>query len=110
MSQTQYLDAATASMKDRVRWYSNELQMETQIVRWGNYGLPLLLFPTAGGDAEEVERFYLIQQLAPFINDGRLKVYSVDSINRRTWITHEEIAQGGKLSLQMGPNPSSWGN
>ena len=34
--------------------------METQVVRWGNYGLPLLLFPTAGGDAEEVERFYLI--------------------------------------------------
>jgi len=28
----------------------------------------------------------------------------------RTWITHEEIAKGGTLSLQMGPNPSSWGS
>ncbi|MBW2700118.1 MAG: GH92 family glycosyl hydrolase [Deltaproteobacteria bacterium] len=27
----------------------------------------------------------------------------------RTWITHEEIAKGGTLHLQMGPEPSSWG-
>jgi predicted alpha-1,2-mannosidase len=27
----------------------------------------------------------------------------------RPWITHEEITRGGKLTLQMGPDPSSWG-
>ena len=99
MNQTQYLDSATASMKESVRYYSNELQMDVQIVRWGNFGLPLLLFPTAGGDAEEVERFYLIQKLAPFIQDGRLKVYSVDSINGRAWMTHENI--GHRIWVQQ---------
>ena len=88
---TQYLDAATASLKDSYRWASTALQMETQIVRWGNYGTPLLLFPTAGGDAEEVERFFLIKILAPFIHDGRLKVYSVESVNGRTWLTHDSV-------------------
>ncbi len=88
---SQYLDATTASLKDIHRWKSHELQMDTQIVRWGNYGTPLLLFPTAGGDAEEVERFFLIKMLAPFIHDGRLKVYSVDSINGKTWITNPSI-------------------
>ena len=91
MNQTQYLDATTASQKEIFRWYSPELQMDTQVVRWGSFGAPLLLFPTAGGDAEEVERFFLIKKLAPFINEGRLKVYSVDSINGRAWITNESV-------------------
>lgn len=92
MNQTQYLDAATAALKDTLWFRSQELQMETQVVRWGNFGIPLLLYPTAGGDAEEVERFFLIKLLAPFIHDGRLKVYSVESINGRTWITHPSVA------------------
>jgi esterase/lipase superfamily enzyme len=88
----QYLDSQTASMKDVHRWHSPLLQTETQIVRWGYHGLPLLLFPTAGGDAEEVERFFLVKKLAPFIHEGRLKVYSIDSVNGRAWITAESVA------------------
>lgn len=88
---SQYLDASTASLKEIHKFHSQELQMQTQIVRWGNFGQPLLLFPTAGGDAEEVERFFLIQRLAPFIHEGRLKVYSVDSINGKTWINDPSI-------------------
>jgi len=88
---SQYLDAATAALKEIHWWKSDELQMETQIVRWGNYGIPLLLFPTAGGDADEVERFFLIKKLAPFIHEGRLKVYSVDSINGKAWITNPSV-------------------
>lgn len=88
---TDYLDPATASLKQVHWWRSRELDMDTQIVRWGNFGTPLLLFPTAGGDAEEVERFFLIRLLAPFIHEGRLKVYSVDSINGRTWIQEPSI-------------------
>ncbi len=82
-----YINQATQAVKDSHRWYSNELQQQTQIVRWGSFGVPLLLFPTAGGDAEEVERFFLIRLLEPFIHEGRLKVYSIDSINGRTWAT-----------------------
>lgn len=92
MSQSPYLEESVASLKEVHWWRSNELQMDTQIVRWGNYGTPLLLFPTAGGDAEEVERFYLIKQLSPFILAGRLKVYSVDSINGKAWITHPSVS------------------
>ena len=88
---SQYLDASIASLKDVHHFQSHELQMQTQIVRWGNFGQPLLLFPTAGGDAEEVERFFLIQKLAPFIQEGRVKVYSIDSINGKTWITDPSI-------------------
>ncbi len=91
MNQPQYLDPATAALKDSFWWHSTHLQMKTQIVRWGKFGVSLLLFPTASGDAEEVERFYLIKMLEPFIHDGRLKVYSVDSVNGRTWLTHDSV-------------------
>jgi esterase/lipase superfamily enzyme len=73
-------------------WYSPRLQKDMHIVRWGHYGRPLLLFPTAGGDPEEVERFHLVNRLQPFIDEGRLKVYSIDSLNGRVWMTDPSIA------------------
>ena len=92
MSQMQYLDPATQAVKETFSWYANGLETEMKVVRWGSFGWPLLLFPTAGGDAEEVERFFLIKQLEPFIHSGRLKVYSVESFNGRTWLTAESVA------------------
>jgi esterase/lipase superfamily enzyme len=62
------------------RWHSERLRREVTLVRWGTYGQPLLLFPTAGGDAEEVERMHLIGALGPLIEAGKLKVYSCDSV------------------------------
>ena len=73
------------------QWYSSRLESDMQVVRWGHYGVPVLLFPTAGGDPEEVERFHLIDQLMPFISDGRIKVYSVDSLNGRVWLTEQSV-------------------
>lgn len=79
-------------MKHVTRWYSERLHRETQLVRWGHYGRPMLLFPTAGGDAEEVERFHLIATLEPLISAGRLKVYSIDSFAGREWLANDDIA------------------
>lgn len=63
------------------------------MVRWGTKGKPVLLFPTAGGDAEEVERFHLIGALTPLIETGRIKVYSTDSIAGKAWISHRHSAE-----------------
>ncbi len=38
-------------MKDVFRWHSPHVEQEIQLVRWGQYGVPVMLFPTAGGDA-----------------------------------------------------------
>ncbi|MDH3433070.1 MAG: hypothetical protein OEM60_04400, partial [Gammaproteobacteria bacterium] len=73
--------------KDVTRWYSQRLEQEMPLVRWGHFGTPVLLFPTAGGDAEEVERFHLIRVLEPLIDEGRIKVYSTDSVAGRTWVS-----------------------
>ena len=79
-------------MKHVTRWYSDRLNCDTQLVRWGHYGVPLLLFPTAGGDAEEVERNQLVHALEPRISAGHIKVYSVDSNAGREWMTNDNVA------------------
>ena len=79
--------------KDVTRWYTHRLEQDIQLVRWGHYGTPVLLFPTAGGDAEEVERFHLIRVLSPLIDEGRIKVYSMDSIAGRAWISGDHSAE-----------------
>ncbi len=79
--------------KDVTRWYTRRLEQDVQLVRWGHYGTPVLLFPTAGGDAEEVERFHLVRVLGPLIDEGRIKVYSTDSIAGRAWISGDHSAE-----------------
>jgi esterase/lipase superfamily enzyme len=67
-------------------WHSERLGERVGVARWGNYGTPVLLFPTAGGDAEEIERMHVIGSLKGLIDAGRIKVYSCDSVAGRTWL------------------------
>ena len=70
-------------------WYSPRLGCEATLARWGTFGQPVLVFPTAGGDAEEIERFLMIKALAPLIEAGRIKIYSPDSVAGRIWFNRE---------------------
>jgi len=79
--------------KDIFRWHSPHVEQAIQLVRWGHLGTPVMLFPTAGGDAEEIERFKLIHVLEPLIEAGRIKVYSTDSIAGKAWISRQHSAE-----------------
>lgn len=70
-------------------WYSPALNKEMPIVTYGHYGFALLLVPTAAADYLEYERFQLIDALKPFIEEGKLKVYSINSINNESWLNNE---------------------
>ncbi|CAN5696471.1 alpha/beta hydrolase-fold protein [soil metagenome] len=74
-------------MKTSERWFSDRVQTEVNLVRWGTVGRPVLIFPTAGGDAEEVERHGLVDACAPLIDSGRVKLYSIDSIAGQAMMT-----------------------
>jgi esterase/lipase superfamily enzyme len=56
------------------------------IVGYGHWGHPLLLFPTAAADYLENERFGLVGALAPQIEAGRVRVFSINSINQQAWM------------------------
>jgi len=66
--------------KVRERWYSGRVQTEVTVVRWGLVGRPVLVFPSAGGDAEEIERNGLVDACGPLLAAGLVKLYSVDSV------------------------------
>jgi esterase/lipase superfamily enzyme len=72
-------------MKQGSSWYSARVEQEIGLVRWGHWGQPVLVFPTAGGDAEEIERMHLIGALMPLIEAGRIKVYSCDNLAGRAF-------------------------
>jgi len=69
-------------------WHSPSLNKEMPIAIYGTYGFALLLVPTAAADYLEYERFQLMDCIAPFIEAGKLKVYSVDSINNESWLNN----------------------
>jgi esterase/lipase superfamily enzyme len=83
------------------RWYSPRVGREVQVVRWGEVGTPVVFFPTAAGDAEECERFLMVDALAPLLEAGRIKLYSVDSVPGMVWLKetnrppHATSIQGG---------------
>lgn len=70
-------------MEAHERWWSDRLQQHFGVARWGHFGTPVLLFPTAGGDEQEVERNHLISACGDLLEAGRVKIYSCDSVAGR---------------------------
>jgi len=75
--------------RDHFGWHTHRLPCPARVVRWGHWGVPVLLFPTAGGDCEEPERQGLIGALAGLIDAGRIKVYAVDSVAGQHWTARQ---------------------
>ncbi len=55
------------------------------ILVYGSYGKPLLVFPAERGNRFEWERTGMIPAIAGLIEEGRVKVYCVDSWDSVTW-------------------------
>lgn len=56
---------------------------------YGHFGFALLMIPTAAADYLEYERFELIEALKPHINAGKIKVFSINSMNTESWMNRE---------------------
>jgi esterase/lipase superfamily enzyme len=76
-------------MKATEQWFSGRMQQPISLARWGHFGTPVLVFPTAGGDAEEIERNHLVGACGELVESGRVKLYSCDSVAGRALATSE---------------------
>jgi len=74
-------------------WYSQNLGMEMPLVAYGHAGYPLLMFPTAAADFLEYERFHLIDAISPLIEAGRVRAYSINSVNRYSLLNEQASPQ-----------------
>jgi len=69
-------------------WWSPRLEKNMEVVVYGQWGIPLLMFPTAGADFLEYERFQLIDSISWYIETGKFKVFSINSINNESWLNN----------------------
>ncbi len=72
--------------KEIHQWVSPNLNKNMEIAVYGHFGFALLMLPTAAADYLEYERFQLIDALKPLIEEGRIKVFSINSINSESWL------------------------
>src|SRR5258708_13330907 len=79
-------------------WFSPNLQMEMPLVAYGRAGQTLLMVPTGAADYLEYERFYLVDAIKPFIEQGLIRGYSVKRVNRHS-LVNEQMPPNLKAEL-----------
>ena len=71
--------------RDYHRWYSHRLNRDMGVAVYGHYGMPILVFPTSGGDEWEQEGQGMIRTLAPYLEQGRIRIFSINGVNNDTF-------------------------
>lgn len=79
----------TLMRRDITSWYSHNLNMDMPLVAYGHAGYPLLMFPTAAADYLEYERFYLVDAIKDLIEAGKIRAYSINSVNKYSLLNRE---------------------
>ena len=94
--------------RDTTSWYSHNLDMEMPLVAYGEAGYPLLMFPTAAADYLEYERFYLIDSIKDFIEAGKIRAYSINSVNRYSLIEQRNRIRRGRSRCFRATTATLW--
>lgn len=64
---------------------NNFMGREFYMWSYGHYGKPIFVFPSSAGMAHEWESEGMVEMLEPLINEGKLKLYCVESNVAETW-------------------------
>jgi esterase/lipase superfamily enzyme len=75
--------------RDHVTLHSPAIGGDGDVIAYGHWGRPVLAFPSQQGRAWDYEDRGMISSIAHLIDDGRIKVYSVDSFDSGSWYRHE---------------------
>lgn len=67
------------------KWYSPNLGHDMELKVYGWHGKPMLVFPAQGGRFYEYEDFKMIDAISDYIERGKIKVFTVDSVDNQTW-------------------------
>jgi len=68
------------------KWWSPSLNQDMELKVYGQSGKPAIVFPTQGGRFYEYEDFGMVNSCEPYIAEGRLQLYTVDSIDYQSWV------------------------
>jgi esterase/lipase superfamily enzyme len=71
---------------EQTSWWSPSLGHDMRCRVYGHAGKPILVFPTQGGGLEEYEAFGMIDQIRPWIDQGKVQVICADGLDGQTWV------------------------
>ena len=67
------------------KWWSPALGQDMELKVYGHAGKPVLVFPSGGGRFYEYEDFGMVEACKPFLNSGRIRLFTVDSVDYQSW-------------------------
>jgi len=73
--------------------YSRHLKRDMEFKVYGEAGKPVLLFPSQDGRFFQYEDFGMIEACRPFIEEGRMIAYCVDSVDTESWSAYDRPPQ-----------------
>ena len=68
-----------------IKYYSHHLDKEVEMLVFGNWGYPILLFPTTLGRYYQAKDMGLIESVRWLVESGKYKIYCVDTIDADSW-------------------------
>jgi esterase/lipase superfamily enzyme len=67
------------------KWWSPSLGQDMELKVYGHFGKPVIVFPAQGGRFYEYEDFGMVEAIRSFIDAGRIKLFTLDSIDNQSW-------------------------
>lgn len=71
------------------KWYSPNLSRDFELLSFGHGGRPVIFFPTSMGRYYEGKDFRMMESVRWFADEGRVKIYCVDSIDAMSWYNRQ---------------------
>jgi esterase/lipase superfamily enzyme len=65
--------------------YSPGMDASGEVIRYGHWGRPVIVFPSEQGHAGDFASNGMVDTVASLIDDGRVKLYCVDSYDAASW-------------------------
>ena len=98
-----------------IKWYTNYLSRDFEMMVYGHSGYPIILFTTSHGRFYEHKDFGLIDTVAGMLDEGLIKIFCPDSINQqglynksihpadrvKTQIAYENMIAGDVMKFAM---------
>jgi len=71
--------------RDHVQLEAPAIGGAGDVIAYGHFGRPVLVFPTEQGRAWDLESHGVVDAVLPLIDSGRVKLYCVDSDDAASW-------------------------
>ncbi len=71
--------------ENHISYYSHYLGRSIDLLVYGHWGYPILLFPTTMGRFYQAKDMGLIESVRGLVESGKYKIYCIDSIDADSW-------------------------